>query len=155
MDITQVVNSIIEVLKTMDIAHIIISVVGVIGTAIAIYQWGVLNESKKRRSELQFLLAGIHQLALSKQIEWNNQMNLLPKPQNEKDMEVIRSHARARDNLMEIGSTITALENVIDTDTSAIQAMLEKTIEQAKLNNELQNEGLKNPLLPTNQNIDR
>ena len=47
-------------------------------------------------------------------MEWNNQMSLLPKPQNEKDMEILRIHARARDNLMEISSTITALENVVD-----------------------------------------
>ena len=80
-------------------------------------------------------------------------MSLLPKPQSEKDMEIIRIHARARDNLMEIGSTITALENVIDTETSAIKKMLEKTIEGSKLNNELQGEGLKNPSLPQNQKV--
>lgn len=135
----------------MELFNILMSIVGVIGTSIAIYQWAVLNESKKRSTELQFLLAGIHQLALSKQLEWNNQMSLLPKPQNEKDMEIIRIHARARDNLMEIGSTITALENVISTDTSAIQKMLEKTISGAKLNNELQTEALRNPSLPQNQ----
>jgi protein subunit release factor A len=85
---------------------------------------------------------------------WNNQMGLLPKPQDTKDISIIRLHARARDNFAEIASTITALENVIETDTSAIQNMLKKTIEGAKLNNELQNEGLKNPLLPKDQNIE-
>lgn len=124
------------------------SLVGVIGTALAIYQWAVLNESQKRRSELQFLLAGIHQLALSKQMEWNNQMSLLPR---ETDLEILMVHARARDNFMEIGSVITALESVIDTDSSAITAMLEKTIKQSELNNRLQAEGLKNPTLPQNQ----
>jgi protein subunit release factor A len=138
----------------MDMLNIIMAMVGVIGTSIAIYQWAVLNESKKRRSELQFLLAGIHQLSLSKQMAWNNQMGLLPKPQDTKDISIIRLHARARDNFAEIASTITALENVIETDTSAIQNMLKKTIEGAKLNNELQNEGLKNPLLPKDQNIE-
>jgi len=134
-----------------DIVQLIISIVGVIGTAVAIYQWAVLNESKKRRHELQFLLAGIHQLALSKQIEWNNQMSFLPRPQSDKDLEILRIHARARDNLMEIGSAITALEGVIDTDSSAISAMLEKTIKQSVLNNRLQAEGLKNPTLLKNQ----
>lgn len=139
----------------MDIFNIIMSIVGVIGTSIAIYQWAVLNESKKRRSELQFLLAGIHQLSLSMQMNWNNQLSLRAKPQDEKDMEIIRLHARARDDLAEIGSTITALENVIDTDSSAIQNMLKKTIEGTKLNNELQSEGLKNPLLPEKHNIEK
>lgn len=115
---------------------------------LAIYQWAVLNESKKRRSELQFLLAGIHQLSLSKQMEWNHQISLLPRVQGEKDLEIIRVHSRARDNFNEIASAITALESVIDTDSSAISAMLEKTIKQTELNNRLQTEGLKNPTLP-------
>lgn len=135
----------------MDIPQLIMSLVGVIGTAVAIYQFAVINESKKRRSELQFLLAGIHQLALSKQLEWNNQMSLLPRIQNDKDLEILRVHARARDNWMEIGSAITALESVIDTDSSAVTAMLEKTIKQSELNNRLQAEGLKNPTLPQPQ----
>ena len=139
----------------MEIAQIIISIIGVIGTAIAIYQWAVINESKKRRSELQFLLAGINKLALSMQLEWSNQISLLSRPQSEKDMEIYRLHVRVRDNLMEIGSTISALENVIDTDSSAVTAMLEKTIKQAELNNRLQAEGQKNPLLPHNQIVEK
>lgn len=134
-----------------DIVQLIISMVAACGTFVSIYQWAVLNESKKRRHELQFLLAGIHQLALSKQMEWNNQMNFLPQRQSDNDLEILRIHARARDNLMEIGSAITALESVIDTDSSAISAMLEKTIKQTELNNRLQAEGLKNPTLPQNQ----
>lgn len=130
------------------VVQLIISIVGVIGTLVAIYQWAVLNESKKRRHELQFLLAGIHQITLSKQIEWNNQIGLLPKPQSDKDMEIIKTHIRARDNLMEITSAISALESVIDTESSAISAMLEKTIKQTELNNRLQSEGLKNPTIP-------
>ncbi len=35
------------------------TLVGVIGLGIAIYQWAVINEGKKRRSELQYILAGI------------------------------------------------------------------------------------------------
>jgi hypothetical protein len=134
--------------------QLIISIVGVIGTLVAIYQWAVLNESKKRRHELQFLLAGIHQVALSKQMEWNNQMSFLPRPQNDKDLEILRIHARARDNLMEISSAVTALESVIDTEDSAICKMLEKTIKQTELNNRLQSEGLKNPTLPKSQQTD-
>jgi hypothetical protein len=131
--------------------QVIVSIVAVMGTAIAIYQWAVLNESKKRRHELQFLLAGIHQMALSKQLEWNNQMRFLPPPSSNQESEVLRIHARARDNVMEIASAITALENVIDTGSSAISSMLEKTIKQAELNNRLQAEGLKNPRLPKSE----
>ncbi len=138
----------------MDVVQIILSLVSAISTLLAIYQWAVLNESKKRRSELQFLLAGIHQLGLSKQMEWNNQMSFLPPAQSEKDLEILRVHARARDNFAEIGSAITALENVIDTGSSAISAMLEKTIKQTELNNRLQTVGLKNPTLPHNQKIE-
>lgn len=129
----------------------VLSIIGVFGTGIAIYQWAILNESKKRRRELQFLFAGIHQFTLSKQMEWNNQISLLPNPQDDKDIEVRKVHIRARDNLMAIGNAITALESVIDTDSSAISAILEKTIKQVELNNRLQTEGSKNPTIPSNQ----
>ncbi|MDP1787008.1 hypothetical protein [Nitrosomonas sp.] len=136
-----------------EIVQWILSIIGVLGTVIAIYQCAVLNESKKRRHELQFLFAGIHQFTLSKRMEWDNQISLLPKPQNDRDMEIIRVHVRARDNLMAIGNAITALESVIDTDSSAISAMFEKTIKQVELNNRLQTEGSKNPTIPSNQKM--
>ncbi|MDP1548807.1 MAG: hypothetical protein Q8L97_01415 [Nitrosomonas sp.] len=136
-----------------EIVQWILSIIGVLGTVIAIYQYAVLNESKKRRHELQFLFAGIHQFTLSKRMEWDNQISLLPKPQNDRDMEIIRVHVRARDNLMAIGNAITALESVIDTDSSAISAMFEKTIKQVELNNRLQTEGSKNPTIPSNQKM--
>ena len=81
-------------------------------------------------------------------------MSFLPRPQNDKDLEILRIHARARDNLMEISGAITALESVIDTEDSAICKMLEKTIKQTELNNRLQSEGLKNPTLPKSQQTD-
>jgi hypothetical protein len=133
--------------------QIFLSIVGVIGTGLAIYQWAVINEAKKRKEELQFLLASIHQTAISKQLEWNNQINLLPPLQNEKDLEVLRVHTRARDSFMDIASSITALEGVIDASSSAITSMLQKNIEQSKLNNQLQDVGLKNPMLPKKQNL--
>ena len=46
--------------------------VGTIGTGIVIYQTAVINESRKRRAEFQFLLAGISNLALSKSQSWIN-----------------------------------------------------------------------------------
>lgn len=113
--------------------------ISIISTAVAIYQFAILRAAKKRRGELQFLLAGIHQIALAKQLEWSDQIAFLNR-QDERDLEVFRVHLRARDNLMEIASAITALEGVIDTDTSAISKMLQKNIDQARLNNELQAE---------------
>ena len=37
--------------------------VGIIGTAIAIYQAAIINESKRRKNELQYLFAGINAAA--------------------------------------------------------------------------------------------
>ena len=51
------------------------TLVGIIGTGIAIYQWAVLNETNKRKSELQYILAGINNAALQKQVSWQNQIN--------------------------------------------------------------------------------
>lgn len=60
--------------------EIISFVVGVIGTGIAIYQTAVINESKKRKNELQYLLAGINAAAVQKQQAWQNQISLLQAP---------------------------------------------------------------------------
>lgn len=132
----------------MDMMTILFGVIGVIGTAAAIYQTALLRANKKHRAELQYLLAGIHQLALSKQVAWNNQLGLLPPIRDEKDLAVARVHTQARDDLMEMSSAISALEGTISTESSAIKAMMEKTLEQVQLNNKLQEEGLKNPSIP-------
>ena len=135
----------------MDTLSIISLLVGVIGTGIAIYQWAVLNESKKRQEQLQYLLAGISHAALSKQQTWINQMGLLPPPQTEADLSVIRVHARARDDLSEIHSVVAALEGTIDTESSAITAILEKTLKQGEINNKIQETALANPTLVKQQ----
>jgi len=54
--------------------------VGIIGTAIAIYQWAVLNENKKKLSELQYLFAGINSSALQKQVSRDTQIRLFGHP---------------------------------------------------------------------------
>lgn len=135
----------------MDTMATISLIVGVIGTAIAIYQWAVLNESKKRRKEIQFLLAGISNLSLSKQQSWINQISLL---NNSDDPEQI-AHAkilfRAKDDFGEVQSLVSALERSIDSDNSATTAILEKTLTDTKLNNQIQEEALKNPTLPNPQ----
>ena len=46
------------------------TLVGILSVGIAIYQWAVLNEAKKRRHEIQFILAGVGHLALSKCQSW-------------------------------------------------------------------------------------
>lgn len=134
----------------MDATSVISLCVGIIGTAIAIYQTAVINESKKRHRELQFLLAGISNIALAKHQSWINQGNWLPEPVGDHEKQLYRIHARARDDFAEIANTVSALEGTIDSESSAITAMLEKGIKQVQLNNELQNEGLKNPTLPNN-----
>ena len=132
----------------MDYMPTLWGLIGVIGTAVAIYQTAVLRATNQHRAELQYLLAGVHQLALSKQMSWNNQLGSLPPLKDEKDLAVFRIHMQARDNLMEISSTISALEGTISTKSSAIKSMMEKTLEQVRLNNKLQEEGMKNPTNP-------
>ena len=115
-------------------AETISLLVGIIGTAIAIYQFAVIHENRKRKAEMQFLLAGIGSLALSKQQAWNNQISWLPKPQNSADLENFRIHSRARDDFLEISGLVSALEGAIDIDSSASTKMLERSIKHGELN---------------------
>ncbi len=129
----------------MDIEPAVSLATGIIGTAIAIYQAAVLKERKKRDAQLQYLLAGIGNSALTKSQAWINQINLLPQPTNESELSVFRVHARARDDLSEIHNLAAALEGVIDSEGSAITSMLKKIAEQGELNNKIQEIGLRNP----------
>jgi len=135
----------------MDVTEILSLLFGFIGTGIAIYQWAVLNESKKRNKEIQYLLAGVSNLSLAKQQAWINQISLLNNPQDPEQLAHARSCVRARDDLSEVHSLVSALEGVIDSDNSATTSILKKSLEQSKLNNQLQEEGLKNPTLVQNQ----
>jgi hypothetical protein len=100
--------------------------VGIIGTSIAIYQWAVINESKKRKNELQYLFAGINAAANQKKMAWQNQINLLPKPSTPDEWRVAQAYFRARDDLGEIASLTSALEGTIDPENSAIVSMMDK-----------------------------
>lgn len=121
------------------------TLVGLISAGIAIYQWAVINEAKKRKSELQYILAGINNAALQKQQAWQNQIATLKKIESAQDWEMVRLYVRAKDDFSEIASLTIALEGTIDVDHSAIKAMMGKSIEIVKKNNELQEEGMKNP----------
>ena len=123
---------------------------GILGLGIAIYQWAIINESKKRRQEIQFVLAGVGNLALSKVQAWNNQINLLPHPKEDAELDIFRVHSNARDDFLEISGLVTALEGTIDSETSATTSLLEKSIKQGELNNKLQSVGLENPTHPNN-----
>lgn len=126
--------------------EIISFVVGVIGTGTAIYQTAVINESKKRKNELQYLLAGINTVAVQKQQAWQNQISLLPKPNTPEDWRIAQLCVRARDDAMELGNLTSALEGTIDPDNSAIVTMMDKYKKIVAKNNELTrvagNEGL-------------
>ncbi len=128
----------------MDTLSAISLTAGIIGTAIAIYQYAVINESKKRNKELQYLLAGVNNLAIQKVHAWNNQLGLIPNPE-EDGLERVRLAVRARDDCGEIASLTVALEGTIDPECSAITGMMKKGIEIVKDNNTIQSEGLKNP----------
>lgn len=101
-------------------------IIGVIGTSIAIYQAAIINASKKRKNELQYLFAGINAAALQKQKAWQNQISLLPKPSNPTEWAVAQAHIRARDDMAELANLTSALEGTIDPDESAIVAMMDK-----------------------------
>ena len=122
-------------------------IVGLIGLGIAIYQWAVIDESKKQLVKIQYTLAGVGTLALAKVQAWNNQASLLPKLETNEDLAMLRVHSNARDDLMEISSLVSALEGSIDPESSATTTLLEKAINQGKLNNELQKIGLENPTI--------
>ncbi|SCX80500.1 hypothetical protein SAMN05216233_101402 [Desulfoluna spongiiphila] len=57
-----------------------------------------------------------------------------------------RLYLRAKDDFAEIASLTIALEGTIDVDHSAIKDMMDKSIDIVKKNNQLQEEGMKNPL---------
>lgn len=118
---------------------------GILSTGIAIYQWAVINETKKRRHEIQFILAGVGHLVLGKCQSWDNQIGLLARPETANDLGIFRAYASVRDDLIEIKNLVSALEGTVDSNSSASIALLQKGIEQAKLNNELQEIALKNP----------
>ncbi len=101
--------------------------VGIIGTGIAVYQTAVINESKKRKNELQYLLAGINAAAVQKQQAWQNQISLLQPPNTPEDWKITQLCVRARDDAMELGNLTSALlERTIDPDNSAIVTMMDK-----------------------------
>jgi hypothetical protein len=134
----------------MDIVEGISMAVGVIGSAIAIYQAAIIRESKKRRTEIQFLLAGVGNLALSKQQAWENQFAFLQTPQTEEGVNLLRVHTRARDDFIEVANLVSALEGAIDSDVSAITKILNNTLSQSKINNDIQVEAMNNPSRQTN-----
>lgn len=110
----------------MSISEILGLLFGVVGTGIAVYQTAVINEGKKRKHELQYLLAGINAAANQKQMTWQNQISLLQPPSTPDEYKIAQSLVRARDDVMEIAALSSALEGTIDTNNSAIVAMMDK-----------------------------
>ena len=110
---------------------------GIVGTGIAIYQTAVINEGKKRKHELQYLLAGINAAANQKQMAWQNQISLYPLPTNQDERELLNTLIRGRDDVMEIAALSSALEGTIDTSNSAIVAMMSKYKDITDKNNEM------------------
>ncbi|HTD05663.1 hypothetical protein [Undibacterium sp.] len=127
----------------MSLSEAISLFVGVIGTAIAIYQAAQINASRERLREVQFLLAGFNSLAIMKQVAWRNQMNFFANPTDDKGKELYRIHVRASDDFAEMASVMSALEGTITTGESAIFAVMEKALKQAELNSKLQVEAQK------------
>ncbi len=131
----------------MDIVNAILPVLGVVSTLIAVYQLAVIKESKTRKEEFQYLLAGVNTSALQKQQSWANQLSSLTQAEIQDNLERARLMVRARDDFADLASLTAALEGTIDTNSSAITSLLDKAIRIVRKNNELQAEGLKNPLM--------
>ncbi|PSV48305.1 hypothetical protein [Photobacterium indicum] len=129
----------------MDWITFISLALAVLSTVIAVYQWAVINESNKTKRELQYLLAGVNNAALQKQMAWQNQINTLDKFESRQDWDTGRLYLRERDDFAELAQLATALEGVIDTDNSAIESMMDRAISMVEKNNKLQSHGLKNP----------
>ncbi|MGB0892884.1 MAG: hypothetical protein ACPGUD_00625 [Parashewanella sp.] len=110
----------------MEFSEIVSLAVGIIGTVIAVYQTAVINESKKRKNELQYILAGINAVASQKQQTWQNQISLLQTPETPENWEIAKLSIRARDDASEIAGLTSALEGTIDTEKSAIVTMMDK-----------------------------
>jgi hypothetical protein len=111
--------------------------VGIIGTVIAVYQWAVINESKKKRQEMQYIVASINNLALQKQTGWQNQINLLDK-QEATFLEKGRILVQSRDDFAELSSLCIALEGTMDVNASAIKEMQERAMESLSRSMEIQ-----------------
>jgi hypothetical protein len=120
-------------------------VVGIIGICCAVYQTAIINENKKQRVRLQYLLAGVSNLALSKAQAWINQSSLIGQTDTSSQLDVARVLIRAKDDFTEVHNLAAALEKSIDSDESAITQLLEETLKQSELNNKIQEEALKNP----------
>lgn len=121
----------------MSISEILGLLFGFIGTGIAVYQTAVINEGKKRKHELQYLLAGINAVAVQKQGTWQNQISLLSPPESPEEHKVTQAYVRARDDATEIATLSSALEGTIDTGNSAILSMMDKYKSITDKNNEM------------------
>ena len=130
--------------------ELLFGIIGVVGTGVSIYQWAQINATKERFREIQFLMASIHSSAIMKQVGWQNQLSMHVNPLNEQDKELFRTIVSVRDDFAELANLVSAMEGAISAHDSAISEVMKKVLEQSKLNNELQAEGLKNPSLPSN-----
>jgi hypothetical protein len=133
----------------MELTEVLALIVGVIGTSIAIYQWAVINEGKKRKNELQYLLAGINSSANQKQQAWQNQISVMQDPTKPEEWRLAQAYIRARDDFAEIAALTSALEGTIDTENSAIVSMMDKYTKIVEKNNVLQAAGQNKSLFDT------
>jgi hypothetical protein len=131
----------------MDSLNILGLIFAVVGFAYMVYQQTVIQEGKKQRGRMQYALASINNSAIGKQIAWQNRMRTLHELKTQSDWELGNTLMRGRDDFIEISGLAMALEGIIDSDKSAIQDMMQRSIDMTKLNNELQTEASKNPTI--------
>jgi hypothetical protein len=104
------------------------------------------------------LLARISNTALLKSQAWANQLNTYATPNTEAEVSLLRLLLRAKDELVEIHGLVSALEGAVDSEESATTSILKKTLEQSKINNEIQQVGQQNPArareIQSDQNVE-
>ena len=127
-------------MTNIEILFLVLGLIGAVGSLIAVYQWGGINENKKRKRELQYILASINSSALQKQQFWQNQISSLGEVKTEEEWEIARLHMRARDSFAEIAQQALAMEGIIDTEYSAIERIAEKGLDAIKRANKMQEE---------------
>jgi hypothetical protein len=92
-----------EILGQAELFSLIVGViglvVGIVGICFAVYQTAVINETKKQRVRLQYLLAGVSNLALSKAQAWINQSSLIAQADTSSNLDIARVIIRAKDDL--------------------------------------------------------
>jgi hypothetical protein len=108
-------------------------ILGLLGPAIAIFEGAWLWANRRNAKRQQFIVASIHQLALSRTTGWQSLLDTLFWEEMDPKLRVAiaRVIVLARDDFQDVVTQCAALENAIDSGSSAIAAIQKKVTAQA------------------------